>query len=81
MHPEANTHKLTTTQQADALIDELTDFAKLIGEYFDAIDLNEDGTQRGRLTREEQRQLMNLMHFTTRITGMIRKAAEIRATL
>ena len=81
MRLEANTANLTTTQQADALIDELTDFAKLIGECFDSIDRNEDGTQRDRLTREEQRQLMDLMHFTTRITGMIRKAAEIRATL
>lgn len=81
MHPGANTPNITTAQQTDALIDELTDFAKLIGECFDAIDLNEDGTQRDRLTREEQRQLMDLMHFTTRITGMIRKAAEIRATL
>lgn len=81
MHLGANTPKLTTIQQADTLIDELTDFAKLIGEYFDAIDLNEDGTQRDRLTREEQRQLMDLINFTTRITGMIRKAAETRATL
>ena len=80
MRLDANTKKLTI-DQLDASIDELTDFAKLIGEHFDAIDLNEDGTQRDRLTREEQRQLMDLMNFTTRITGMIRKAAEIRATL
>ena len=81
MHPEANTKKLTTTQKADALIDELTNFLKFVGTCFDSIDRDENGKQRDRLTREEQRQLMDLMHFTTSITGMIRRAAKIRATL
>ncbi|GFK19309.1 hypothetical protein [Corynebacterium glutamicum] len=80
MHLGANTPKLTIAQ-ADAMIDELTDFLKLVGSCFDSIDRDENGKQRDTITSDEDHQLMDLMNFMSRITRAIRETAALRASL
>lgn len=75
MHLEANTPKLTIAQ-ADAMIDELIDFATLVGECFDHID-----QKPGYLTDVEKAQIRDLMDLNTRIIRLIRATTDMRAKL
>lgn len=80
MHLGANTPNLTI-DQLDARIDELTNFLKFVGTCFDSIDRDENGKQRATITSDEDHQLMDLMHFMSRITSAIRETTTLRAQL
>lgn len=81
MHSETTNENLTTAAELDAQIEELMEFAQFVGECFDSIALDEVGHQRDRLTKEEDRQVMDLLFFIPRITCLIGEATKRRAEL
>lgn len=80
-HYEVNENNLTTAEWLDAELEELMKLGKLVGKCFDSIDLDENGKLRDGITREEGRQLTDLMNFNSRITSRIRTTMKRRAGL